>query len=234
MPTSDLPTVGNSEEGISEGNPKIVELGNLLILAWISDTLISKCLCSKNPVSSPSRASFSLTFVFAVQADCNRQSKHDLLIPDSGRLPQAAFLVSFSLHNAHTHVYKHTNIHTNRHICVYTNAECANTQTNTLVYTQMHTHMCTNTQTYIKTNTFVYTQIHTHMERGGFYGAGLSGQFFCVPAWCILSNMNIRCVPSSDKFQLTSCIVSNKLIQNSVPPYPIQYELRLNFGVFFL
>ena len=76
--------------------------------------------------------------------------------------------------------------------------------------------------------------MHTHMERGGFYGAALSGQFFCVRAWCILSNMNIRCVPSSDRFQLTSCIVSNKLIQNSVPPYPIQYELRLNFGVFFL
>ena len=51
---------------------------------------------------------FSLTFVFAVQADCNRQSKHDLLIPDSGRLPRAAFLVSSSLHNAHTHVHKHT------------------------------------------------------------------------------------------------------------------------------
>ena len=51
---------------------------------------------------------FSLTFVFAVQADCNRQSKHDLLIPDSGRLPRAASLVSSSLHNAHTHVHKHT------------------------------------------------------------------------------------------------------------------------------
>ena len=65
---------------------------------------------------------FSLTFVFAVQADCNRQSKHDLLIPDSGRLPRAAFLVSSSLHSAHTHVHKHTNIHTKKHICVYKNA----------------------------------------------------------------------------------------------------------------
>ena len=53
---------------------------------------------------------FSLTFVFAVQADCNRQSKHDLLIPDSGRLPRAASLVSSSLHNAHTHVHKNINI----------------------------------------------------------------------------------------------------------------------------
>ena len=45
---------------------------------------------------------FSLTFVFAVQADCNRQSKHDLLIPDSGRLPRAAFLVSSSPCTMHT------------------------------------------------------------------------------------------------------------------------------------
>ena len=127
---------------------------------------------------------FKLTAIVRVNTIC--------WFPIVADCPKRPFWSAFlcTMHT-HTHVYKHTNIHTNRHICVYTNAECANTQTNTLVYTQMHTHMCTNTQTYIKTNTFVYTQIHTHMERGGFYGAGLSGQYFCVRAWCILSNMYI-------------------------------------------
>ena len=43
MPTSDLPTVGNSEEGISEGNPLIVVKYKIMENSHvIDDALLSK------------------------------------------------------------------------------------------------------------------------------------------------------------------------------------------------
>ena len=121
---------------------------------------------------------FSLTFVFALQADCNRQSKHDLLIPDSGRLPQAAFLVSLSLHNAHTHTCVQTHKHTYKqtHLCIHKCRVCKHTNKHIGVYTNAHTHVHKHTNIHKNKHICIYTNTHTHGKRRILW----SGPFWSV------------------------------------------------------